>query len=112
MPEEQNDLSPRQDGLPEDEFSDLLQSMTAMAPLLKGFLPTASDKGKPSGGGPPDGEGHHDKGSHRKGKELCDRREALLLALKPYLSPSRCAAVDYLIRLARVGDAIRALQWE
>jgi hypothetical protein len=39
-----------------------------------------------------------------------DEKTALLLALKPYLSPERCAAVDYLIRLSRVGDAIRAMQ--
>ena len=66
-----------------------------MAPLLKGFLP-------PMGGGGEREEKHHDGG--------CQRREALLVALKPYLSPERCAAIDYLIRLSRVGDAIRSLQ--
>ena len=39
-----------------------------------------------------------------------ERRAQLLSALKPYLSQERCEAVDYLIRLARVGDAIRALK--
>ncbi len=98
MPEEEKDLS---QGMPEEEFSKLLQSVSTMAPLLRGFM---------SKGEPPDGahrEEHIGHSGHRGG---CQRREALLLALKPYLSPARCEAVDYFIRLARVGDAIRALQ--
>ena len=92
MPDER-----KQDGLPEQEFEALMASVTRMAPLLKGLL------GK--GGNAPDAE-----------QNACDevsgtdRREVLLCALKPYLSPEKCAAVDYLIRLSRVGDAIRALQ--
>ena len=106
MPEEQTTPREEPEGLPEEEFSRLLQSVSAMAPLLKGFFPPKGD---------------FDHGGHEKrddlheppfqgGRDPCRRREALLLALKPYLSPERCAAVDYLIRLARVGDAIRALQ--
>ena len=82
----------KQEGLPEAEFADLLQTVSTVAPLLKGFLAPSSpqtDKAPTSG---------------------CQRREALLCAMKPYLSPARCEAVDYLIRLARVGDAIRALK--
>lgn len=85
MSEEKND------GMPEEEFSALLQSVSTMAPLLRGLL-------SPVGGG-----------SEEK-SDPCRRREALLLALKPYLSPARCDAVDYLIRLSRVGDAIKALR--
>lgn len=78
------------DGLPEEEFARLLNGVSAMAPLLKGlFSPTDS---------------------HRDQNDPKGRREALLLALKPYLSPARCAAVDYFIRLARVGEALRTLQ--
>lgn len=87
-------------GLPEEEFSKLMQSVSTMAPLLKGFLSVGAPPK------PPEGDHHGGGGPHR----LCAKREALLLSLKPYLSPSRCEAVDYLIRLARVGDAIRALQ--
>ena len=84
-------------GLPPEEFEALMASVTRAAPLLKGFL------GKSEGGPPPSGaQGHAGRG--------CDRREALLCSLKPYLSPEKCAAIDYLIRLSRVGDAIRALQ--
>ena len=87
----------KSEGLPPEEFEDLMASVTRMAPLLKGFL------GKGAGAPPPSGSGKGEGGG-------CHRREALLCSLKPYLSPEKCAAVDYLIRLARVGDAIRALQ--
>lgn len=84
-------------GLPPEEFEALMASVTRVAPLLRGFL------GK-SEGAPPSPDGDHGRGHG------CARREALLCSLKPYLSPEKCAAVDYLIRLSRVGDAIRALQ--
>ena len=86
----------RPDGLPEAEFAELLQSVSAMAPLLKGLLGRST--------APPESP------EVREPPSACRRREALLLALKPYLSGERCEAVDYLIRLARVGDAIRALK--
>ncbi len=68
-----------------------MQKLGAAAPLLGGLLrPTPS--------------------SDSIGTDRCARREALLCALKPYLSKDRCAAIDYLIRLGRVGDAIKALK--
>lgn len=85
-------------GLPESEFAQLMQSVTAMAPLLKGVLGAVPDQSEPP----------HPQ--HTEHDAYCRRREALLIALKPYLSPARCQAVDYLIRLSRVGDAIRNLQ--
>ena len=88
-------------GLPEAEFAELLQTVGAVAPLLKGVLGAARPADPP-----PPHDAHDDDGcdAYRK------RREALLISLKPYLSPARCRAVDYLIRLSRVGDAIRNLQ--
>ena len=105
MPEEQSIPREEPEGLPEEEFSRLMQSVSAMAPLLRGFFSPkeSSDRDKH------DADDRHDAPPHLS-KAPCPRREALLLALKPYLSPERCAAVDYLIRLARVGDAIRAMQ--
>lgn len=49
------------------------------------------------------GEGH---GGGRGG----DRCIALLSALKPYMSPRRCEAIDYLIRMNRMGDIIRRIR--
>lgn len=45
-------------------------------------------------------------GGHSK-KESCDKRTALLLALKPYMSPRRCEAIDYIVRINRLGDVIK-----
>lgn len=39
----------------------------------------------------------------------CDRRIALLCALKPYLSPRRCEAIDYIIKLDRIGSLLSNL---
>lgn len=36
-----------------------------------------------------------------------DRRSALLLALKPYLSPHRCDAVDYIIKISGITKLLR-----
>ena len=95
MTEDKRDRNtPEGAGMPEEEFSRLMGSISAMAPLLKGvFSPVNSASS----------DNRAKSGNHN-----C--REALLLALKPYLSPKRCEAVDYFIRLARVGDAIRSLQ--
>ena len=72
--------------------------MPLAAPLIGSLAPLLGG----GGGKPPPHGGERKEGSAR--------REALLLALKPYLSPERCDAIDYLLRLARVGEAIRALQ--
>ena len=73
------------DGLSEEEFAVLLEGIGKMAPLFGGLT----------------GEGTR--------SEAARGREGVLLALKPYLSPSRCEAVDYLLRMARISDALRAL---
>ncbi|MBE6702527.1 MAG: hypothetical protein E7585_03835 [Ruminococcaceae bacterium] len=83
------------DGLSEGEFAELLQAVSTMAPLLKGFLQPKSEP-----------QEKNDAPQHPVNR----RRDALLLAMKPYLSQGRSEAVDYLVRLARVGDAIRALK--
>ena len=86
----------RAEGLSDAEFSALMQKIDAVAPLVRGLFPTV-------GGSP-------DSGGAAAGQAGDRNREALLRALKPYLSPERRAAVDYLIRLARIGDALRALR--
>ncbi|MBQ9801447.1 MAG: hypothetical protein IJW51_00020 [Clostridia bacterium] len=75
------------EGLSEAEFSSLLDSIGTMAPLLKGL-------GGALGG---------------KRSDACTAREAFLLSLKPYLSPARCEAVDYLVRIGRIGDVIHSI---
>ena len=36
-----------------------------------------------------------------------DRRECLLLALKPYLSRERCDAIDQMLRISRISDVFK-----
>lgn len=77
-------------GLPDEEFSALLASIGTAAPMMKALS-------RPSG----EASGNAD--------DPCARREALLCALKPYLSKERCDAVDYLLRMWRTKEAIRAI---
>ena len=37
------------------------------------------------------------------------RHEALLFALKPYLSPSRKAAVDYIVKISKMSELVKGL---
>ncbi len=78
----------RDQGLSDEDFSSLLESINTMAPVLKGLGGVISGKRS----------------------EHCQQREALLLSLKPYLSPTRCEAIDYLVRIARLQDALRTLR--
>ena len=77
-------------GLPDEEFSALLNGIGAAAPMMKALM-------RPSGN------------TGAEVSDPCARREALLCALKPYLSKERCDAVDYLLRMWRTKEAIRAI---
>ncbi|MBE6580353.1 MAG: hypothetical protein E7650_01925 [Ruminococcaceae bacterium] len=75
-------------GLDDESFSALLGSIGTMAPLFRSLGSVIGAKPSPA----------------------CAAREHLLLSLKPYLSPTRCEAVDYLVRIARLGDIIHSLE--
>lgn len=45
-----------------------------------------------------------------KGEGKKDDRTVLLSALKPYMSPKRCEAIDKLIMLGRIGDVLGRLR--
>lgn len=45
----------------------------------------------------------------QKGHDDADRRAALLCALKPYLGHDRQNAIDYIIKLSRLGDILKSL---
>ena len=38
-----------------------------------------------------------------------DKRACLLLAIKPYLSPARCDAIDYMIKFSRLSEILKSL---
>lgn len=72
---------------------DLSSIVTGLAPLMSGM----SAKRSPS----------HEKND--KGSEAV-RREALLCALKPYVSESRREAIDYIIRISRISELLKPNQ--
>lgn len=74
--------------------------MSRLPDVLSMLSPDKPTGGKPSGGG----------GGGGKPPPGCDRRIALLSALKPYMSPRRCEAIDYLIRINRMGDILRRVR--
>ncbi len=66
------------------------------------FSPSPSASPSDGDGTVPASASHH----HRRGD---DRRAALLCALKPYLSSDRRQAIDYIIKLDRLGDVLKTL---
>ena len=74
-------------GLPEAEFADVMAGLDKAAPLLRAI----SGKGEGSAPSP-----------HR----------ALLCAMKPYLSPARREAAEYLLRLWQVGEFLKNMTRE
>ena len=71
--------------------------LSALPPELLGKLPMLMSAIAPMMGGK--GEG-----------AVKDSKTALLLALKPYMSPQRCDAIDKLITFARLSDILRQLR--
>ena len=47
--------------------------------------------------------------SHGAGQDRHSCRNDLLLALKPFLSPERCRAIDMLLGLSRLGDVLQKM---
>ena len=74
-------------GLPAGEFADMMAGIDKAAPFLRAI------SGKEQGG-------------------ATSRHKALLCALKPYLSPARREAADYLLRLSAVGELIKNITRE
>ena len=77
-------------GLPDEEFADVMAGLDKAAPLLRAI------SGKTEG----------------SGTAAASRHRALLCAMKPYLSPGRQAAADYLLRLWQVGEFIKNMTGE
>ena len=81
-----------------DPLSSLLSNPEILSkiPTILSALGASSDKGSAT---PPS---HKDKGK--------DRRIALLLALRPYLSPHRREIVDYLVKMNKLGELFKGLK--
>jgi hypothetical protein len=74
--------------------------MKMLAPMMQQAQSSSSGASVPAIATPPHGGGDRD----RRG---C--RNDLLLALKPFLSPERCRAIDMLLGLSRLGDVLQKM---
>jgi hypothetical protein len=49
--------------------------------------------------------------THETGKSSLDRRIGLLMAMKPYLSPKRCEAIDYIAKMSKLSETVKGLKF-
>ena len=91
---------------------DLISKLPTIISTVKPILEMLGGAGRPSEqsstpaaaittGKAPQSEKAHPKSN--------DRRADLLCALKPYLSRDRCEAIDYIVKLSRLGDILKTL---
>ena len=82
----------------------LISSVKPMLDMLGlGSQPTAET------GATRDGDKAVSAGVSVKRSQTDDRRAALLCAMKPYLSHDRQQAIDYILKLSRLGDLLKTL---
>ena len=85
-------------------ISKLPQVMSMLKPLMDGgaSVPTAA---------PTHNAAHADTPAAliKPHKKECDNRAALLYALKPYLKRERQDAIDYMVKLSKLGDILKSL---
>lgn len=86
-------------------ISKLPQIISMMKPLMENMpsVPTSLNTQAPKANDTlPTSVIGHSKGG-------CDNRSALLYALKPYLKRERQEAIDYMVKLSRLGDILKNL---
>ena len=74
---------------------DLMAKLPQVMAVLRPMLSEGGQKPPPKKDGKADAAGH---------------RMALLYALKPYLSPKRCEAIDYIARISKMGDLMKNIK--
>ncbi len=80
--------------------------MSMLPDILSAFKPQNKSP-KPEGGDL--AAGVLISGGHHHHKHGIDKRNALILALKPYLNGRRREAIDYLIRLEKLGNIFKTI---
>ena len=109
-PEAQNgEKSTRQIPTP-DIFASLLSNpelLSKLPSIISAMGPIIESLGR--GGGQAIQTSTPERIPEKKTELPNDRRAALLCAMKPYLSHDRQMAVDYIIKLSRLGDILKTL---
>ena len=73
----------------------LMAKLPEVISVLRPMLENGEKKGEPPKSG---------------GSSAGNKRMALLYALKPYLSPRRCEAIEYFARISKMGDMIKNIK--
>ncbi|MBQ8849699.1 MAG: hypothetical protein IJ011_05145 [Clostridia bacterium] len=96
--EKEETEEPKNEPAPETQTAEVSASMPDIGALVQSLAPMMSKLGS--------------SGKDRRGGESCEsaKREALLCALKPYLSQGRREAVDYIIRISQISDILKNIQ--
>ena len=89
----------------------LPEVMAMLKPMLSATDSVKTDNAEPNAASPSDSSAENASiaVSAPKKRPPTDCRDDLLLALKPFLSPGRCEAVDTIIRLSRLGTVLKHL---
>ena len=77
--------------LPSLDADAMMQKLPQMMKLLSPML---------SGGG---------EKNHASASVPSDKRTCLLLAIKPYLSPQRCEAIDYIVKFSKLSEILKTI---
>ncbi len=88
----------------------LPQVISMLKPLMEGGASAPTMAPSPTAASAPN-TAHADTpaGLIKPPRRECDNRAALLYALKPYLKRERQEAIDYMVKLSKLGDILKSL---
>lgn len=85
-------------------LSKLPQMLSLVKPLIDGMQPRESGSSVQNQQSVP-----AMSGKPTSSQKPCDQRSALLYAMKPYLKQDRQEAIDYIVKLSKLGDILKSL---
>ena len=85
------------------------EMMAKLPDVMRMLAPMMQQTSPPSGESVPTSASAIVSTSHNGHRDRHACRNDLLLALKPFLSPERCRAIDMLLGLSRLGDVLQKM---
>ena len=87
----------------------LLSSMKPILDMLGGVGAAGTAQNSATASAPVGAQSEPASAQDKSSDKRSDSRTALLCAMKPYLSPDRQNAIDYIVKLGRLGDILKSL---
>lgn len=87
----------------------LLSSMKPILDMLGGMGGTGTAQTSAAASPLPGAQNEPASAQDKSSDKKSDSRTALLCAMKPYLSPDRQNAIDYIVKIGRLGDILKSL---